>query len=86
MKPERQKQLQQRLESGGTLPLDNDDGSLEPSIEKATGTTTRKCANCGAEGHIKTNKKLCPLLNGSMPTKDQNQDDGASGVSTGQWA
>ncbi|KAJ4400103.1 hypothetical protein N0V85_005844 [Neurospora sp. IMI 360204] len=82
---------QQRLESGGTLPLDNDDGSLvEPSIEKATGgTTTRKCANCGAEGHIKTNKKLCPLLNGSMPTKDQNQnhdDGGAPGVSNGQWA
>ncbi|KAJ4417690.1 hypothetical protein N0V85_001733 [Neurospora sp. IMI 360204] len=78
MKRERQKQLQQRLKSGGTLPLDNDDGSLEPSIEKATGTT-RRCANCGAKGHIKTNKKLCPLLNGSM-TKDQNQDDGASGV------
>lgn len=56
MKRERQKQLQQRLKSGGALPLDNDDGSLEPSIEKATGTT-RRCANCGAKGHIKTNKK-----------------------------
>jgi len=30
-----------------------------PSIEKPTGTT-RKCANCGQTGHIKTNKKLCP--------------------------
>jgi transcription initiation factor TFIID subunit 1 len=29
------------------------------SIEKPTGTT-RKCANCGQAGHIKTNKKYCP--------------------------
>jgi len=27
----------------------------------AAGTTQRKCANCGQVGHIKTNKKLCPL-------------------------
>lgn len=27
-----------------------------PSVEKAAGTT-RKCANCGQAGHIKTNKK-----------------------------
>ncbi len=33
-----------------------------PSVEKPTGTT-RKCANCGQAGHIKTNKKyLFPLL------------------------
>lgn len=31
----------------------------EPSIER--GGTTRKCANCGQVGHIKTNKKYCPL-------------------------
>jgi len=30
-----------------------------PSLEKPTGTT-RKCANCGQAGHIKTNKKYCP--------------------------
>jgi hypothetical protein len=29
-----------------------------PSIEKPVGTT-RKCANCGQMGHIKTNKKYC---------------------------
>jgi hypothetical protein len=29
-----------------------------PTIEKPTGTT-RKCANCGQAGHIKTNKKYC---------------------------
>lgn len=37
-----------------------DEGSPEPSTEKVTGTT-RKCANCGQVGHIKTNKKyVCP--------------------------
>jgi transcription initiation factor TFIID subunit 1, fungi type len=37
-----------------------DDGSPEPTTEKVTGTT-RKCANCGQVGHIKTNKKyVCP--------------------------
>ena len=30
-----------------------------PSIERPVGTT-RKCANCGQAGHIKTNKKYCP--------------------------
>lgn len=39
----------------------------QPSIEK--GGTTRKCANCGQVGHIKTNKKLCPMLNGTMSNK-----------------
>ncbi|KAL1956512.1 hypothetical protein VTO42DRAFT_7075 [Malbranchea cinnamomea] len=38
---------------------------------KAAGTgTQRKCANCGQVGHIKTNKKLCPLLNGTMRPED----------------
>ncbi|RMZ80878.1 hypothetical protein DV737_g2751, partial [Chaetothyriales sp. CBS 132003] len=32
--------------------------------------TQRKCANCGQVGHIKTNKKLCPLLNGSIKQED----------------
>lgn len=31
--------------------------TAEPSIEKGAGGTTRKCANCGQVGHIKTNKK-----------------------------
>lgn len=45
------------MREGGSLA---DDGSPEPSIEKVTGTT-RKCANCGQVGHIKTNKKyVCP--------------------------
>ncbi|KAF2773302.1 hypothetical protein EJ03DRAFT_323802 [Teratosphaeria nubilosa] len=34
--------------------------------------TARKCANCGQVGHIKTNRKLCPMLNGTMKTEDAN--------------
>ncbi|KAH0257055.1 hypothetical protein KCU71_g21757, partial [Aureobasidium melanogenum] len=26
--------------------------------------------NCGQVGHIKTNKKLCPMLNGTMKQED----------------
>ncbi|KAH8427848.1 DUF3591 domain-containing protein [Aspergillus melleus] len=33
--------------------------------------TQRKCANCHQVGHIKTNKKLCPLLNGTMKPEDR---------------
>ncbi|GFF22686.1 putative transcription initiation factor TFIID 111 kDa subunit [Aspergillus udagawae] len=40
---------------------------------KAAGTQ-RKCANCGQVGHIKTNKKLCPLLNGTMKPEDRVSD------------
>jgi transcription initiation factor TFIID subunit 1 len=38
-------------------------------VTKPAGTQ-RKCANCGQVGHIKTNKKLCPLLNGTMKQED----------------
>lgn len=31
-----------------------------PSIEKSAGTS-RKCANCGQAGHIKTNKKYAVI-------------------------
>ncbi|KAK0735035.1 hypothetical protein B0T26DRAFT_746861 [Lasiosphaeria miniovina] len=72
-KREKQKKLQQKIKTGG---VEGDEGaSPEPTTEKATGTT-RKCANCGQIGHIKTNKKLCPLLNGSRP-HDPNQDESA---------
>ncbi|KAF2200955.1 hypothetical protein GQ43DRAFT_416872 [Delitschia confertaspora ATCC 74209] len=37
---------------------------------KGAGSTPRKCANCGEVGHIKTNKKLCPLLNGQKRQSD----------------
>ena len=36
-----------------------------PGGSKQT-STTRKCANCGMVGHIRTNKKLCPKLNPAL--------------------
>ncbi|KAG9192008.1 hypothetical protein G6011_10742 [Alternaria panax] len=42
------------------------------------GATPRKCANCGEVGHIKTNKKLCPLLNGQRKQNDTFRDAAAS--------
>lgn len=40
------------------------------SADKAAGGTTRKCANCGQIGHIKTNKRYIAifLLHMSSPT------------------
>ncbi|KAL9036609.1 MAG: hypothetical protein Q9214_006053 [Letrouitia sp. 1 TL-2023] len=37
-----------------------------PTTTARNAGTQRKCANCGQVGHIKTNKKLCPMLNGTM--------------------
>jgi transcription initiation factor TFIID subunit 1 len=70
-KREKQKKMVQK--TTGQAGNDNGgEGSPEPTIEKGTGTT-RKCANCGQVGHIKTNKKLCPMLNG---TWQRTPDDG----------
>ncbi|TPX08401.1 uncharacterized protein E0L32_010131 [Thyridium curvatum] len=69
---EKQKAMLQQVHDG-------DPDSPAPSIEKNTGTT-RKCANCGQVGHIKTNKKLCPLLNGTMKAKDGAEDQGGFGT------
>ncbi|KAK5945979.1 hypothetical protein PMZ80_000118 [Knufia obscura] len=45
---------------------------------RQTQATARKCANCGRVGHIKTNKKLCPLLNGEIkPDSGGTMDAGA---------
>ncbi|KAF1920357.1 hypothetical protein BDU57DRAFT_583799 [Ampelomyces quisqualis] len=43
-----------------------------------SGSTPRKCANCGEVGHIKTNKKLCPLLNGQKKQSDTFKDASAA--------
>ncbi|KAJ5105361.1 Transcription initiation factor TFIID subunit 1 domain of unknown function [Penicillium alfredii] len=48
-----------------------------PADGKPAGTQ-RKCANCGQVGHIKTNKKLCPLLNGTMKPEDHVTDSAFS--------
>ncbi len=56
-----------------------DDGSPEPTTEKVTGTT-RKCANCGQVGHIKTNKKyVCPSC-----SHEDNQEPATPGAVEGQ--
>ncbi|QUC16885.1 uncharacterized protein UV8b_01126 [Ustilaginoidea virens] len=57
---EQQKELHQKASSG--------DAGSPGAMDKIPTGTTRKCANCGQVGHIKTNKKLCPLLNGTMKT------------------
>ncbi|KAF2707367.1 hypothetical protein K504DRAFT_458803 [Pleomassaria siparia CBS 279.74] len=51
-----------------------------PAAGASTGvkntSTPRKCANCGEVGHIKTNKKMCPLLNGAKKMSDTFKDAG----------
>ncbi|KAF2100068.1 hypothetical protein NA57DRAFT_38036 [Rhizodiscina lignyota] len=54
-------------------------GSPSTGGSKTAGTQ-RKCANCGMVGHIKTNKKLCPMLNGTM--KSGGEFDGSAFGST----
>lgn len=40
-------------------------GSSQPAASSSD-SDMRICAGCGKAGHIMTNKKLCPLLNGTM--------------------
>ncbi|KAI1384052.1 uncharacterized protein F4822DRAFT_418484 [Hypoxylon trugodes] len=62
-------------------------GSPDPSAaDKASAGTTRKCANCGQVGHIKTNKSKCPLLNGTIPTDNGGADHGGFGSFGSQTA
>ncbi|KAG0652180.1 transcription initiation factor [Hyphodiscus hymeniophilus] len=83
MAREAQKKKQQGRQSS-FVPKEEDAGSPSatpaPTIEKAAGTT-RKCANCGEVGHIKTNKKLCPMLNGTRKMDDA-PDHGGFGAIT----
>jgi len=46
------------LDDSAMSPGNPDSPSGTGSTSKVTGLTTRKCANCGQVGHIKTNKKL----------------------------
>ncbi|RYO82298.1 hypothetical protein DL766_000675 [Monosporascus sp. MC13-8B] len=58
----------------------NPDASPDPSsADKASAGTTRKCANCGQVGHIKTNKSKCPLLNGTITANNNVADHGGFG-------
>jgi hypothetical protein len=70
---EQQKELHQKASTG-------DAGSPKSSgADKVLTGTTRKCANCGQVGHIKTNKKLCPLLNGTMKADNGAAEHGGFG-------
>ncbi|KAL2421631.1 Transcription initiation factor TFIID subunit 1 [Exophiala dermatitidis] len=55
---------------GGTAMSPDGDAGGGGGGGKNTQPTQRKCANCGQVGHIKTNKKLCPLLNGTIKQED----------------
>ncbi|XDG08723.1 hypothetical protein ABKA04_008338 [Annulohypoxylon sp. FPYF3050] len=60
--------------------LEANGGTSPPSAADKSAGTTRKCANCGQVGHIKTNKSKCPLLNGTMPTANGGSDHGGFGA------
>ncbi|KAI9834937.1 MAG: hypothetical protein M1819_002660 [Sarea resinae] len=60
---------QKGLLSNGIGKSPSSPGSPATINPKSVGTQ-RKCANCGQVGHIKTNKKLCPMLNGTMKQED----------------
>jgi len=51
-----------RVSGTGGESAGGDDGEGKAKIAG----TQRRCANCGQIGHIKTNKKLCPMLNGTQ--------------------
>ncbi|KAG6063319.1 hypothetical protein E4U32_001375 [Claviceps aff. humidiphila group G2b] len=68
---EQQKELHQKASIG--------DAGSPGALDKIPTGTTRKCANCGQVGHIKTNKKLCPLLNGTMKTDNGVAEHGGFG-------
>lgn len=82
--PNKDEMLHQSLDFD-CLPSTSTSQPSNPDVQlgrgKAVGTQ-RRCANCGQAGHIKTNKKLCPLLNGTQqPQTDFNP--GAFGGSDG---
>jgi hypothetical protein len=66
------REKQKRGKSLGVDIAGSPEGSATPAVEKPTGTT-RKCANCGQAGHIKTNKKYC-LINNPHLEVDKEED------------
>ncbi|KAL9031535.1 MAG: hypothetical protein Q9196_000430 [Gyalolechia fulgens] len=63
------REKQKGLRNGDTGDSPGSPSSIIPAMPKSA-VTQRKCANCGQVGHIKTNKKLCPMLNGTMKQDD----------------
>ncbi|EGX89426.1 transcription factor TFIID complex 145 kDa subunit [Cordyceps militaris CM01] len=76
---EQQKELHQKAAAG-------DAGSPSTGGDKIPTGTTRKCANCGQVGHIKTNKKLCPMLNGTMKADTAAEHGGFGSYNAGSAA
>ncbi|KAI1821034.1 hypothetical protein F4861DRAFT_520745 [Xylaria intraflava] len=75
----REKQSKGKKKNGSVVASTTTGASPDASGDKASGGTTRKCANCGQVGHIKTNKSKCPLLNGTISTANQGADHGGFG-------
>jgi len=65
---EKQKGVAADSSAGGAASPNGDPQTA--ATGKQQQATQRKCANCGQVGHIKTNKKLCPLLNGTIKQED----------------
>ncbi|KAI1433834.1 hypothetical protein GGR50DRAFT_459120 [Xylaria sp. CBS 124048] len=59
----REKQSKGKKKNGNVISSSSVNAAASPdtSGDKASGGTTRKCANCGQVGHIKTNKRYAPL-------------------------
>ncbi|GAP88732.1 putative transcription initiation factor TFIID subunit 1 [Rosellinia necatrix] len=75
----REKQGKGKKKNANTSTNNNSAASPDTSGDKTSGGTTRKCANCGQVGHIKTNKSKCPLLNGTITATAQGGDHGGFG-------
>ena len=54
----REKQGKGKKKKNVAVDIDADSPDPSNSADKAAGGTTRKCANCGQVGHIKTNKRF----------------------------
>ncbi|CAI4218618.1 unnamed protein product [Parascedosporium putredinis] len=76
-----EKNRDRRLQREQNKKLQDGAGSARSpdAMEKPITGTTRKCANCGQVGHIKTNKKLCPLLNGTAAASGATEASGFGG-------
>ncbi|KAI0020763.1 hypothetical protein F4780DRAFT_346442 [Xylariomycetidae sp. FL0641] len=80
LKNQDRRQIREKQGKGKKKSVVLPDASPDPSsADKAAAGTTRKCANCGQVGHIKTNKSKCPLLNGTMKTHNAAADHGGFG-------
>lgn len=57
-KNKERRQQREKQKGGHRQSMGGGDGPMSPEAETLErGGTTRKCANCGQVGHIKTNKK-----------------------------